>query len=117
VARLLAGDHVATARCVGVEASVLIVRNSEVMMALKAAFTGYERNSNAAYRIEIQQIADNNLRPPFAESFGPVVLAMHERGSSPDLFDEIVGPGEHPVRVVDGTSARIENHLWLSNGD
>ncbi len=30
-----------------------------------------------------------------------------ERGSSPDLFDEIVGPGEHPVRVVDGDLAQV----------
>jgi hypothetical protein len=28
-----------------------------------------------------------------------------ERGPSPDLFHEIVGPGEHPVRVVDGDLA------------
>ena len=30
-----------------------------------------------------------------------------ERGPSPDLFDEIVGPGEHPVRVVDGDLAQV----------
>jgi hypothetical protein len=30
-----------------------------------------------------------------------------ERGPSPDLFDEIVSPGEHPVRVVDGDLSQV----------
>ena len=28
-------------------------------------------------------------------------------GGPSDLFDEIVGPGEHPVRVVDGDLAQV----------
>ena len=41
------------------------------------------------HRIEIQQIADNNLRPPLAESFGPVVLAMHESANTFPFIEEL----------------------------
>jgi hypothetical protein len=41
------------------------------------------------HRIEIQQIADNNLRPPLAESFGPVVLAMHESANTFPSIEEL----------------------------
>jgi hypothetical protein len=41
------------------------------------------------HRIEIQEIADNNLRPPLAESLGPVVLAMHESANTFPSIEEL----------------------------